>query len=141
MICQYCGCRTAADDLLHRLHCDGRQGAVEAALEPVPRFTPLIVAGAVPETWSTSEAAAERVTDKDTQRAEVLEAIRAAGARGMTDDELQIALGLEGNSERPRRWELWKRDAITIRRDAEGAPVRRLTRTQRHAVVWVEVDV
>jgi hypothetical protein len=57
----------------------------------------------------------------------------------MTDDELQIALRLDGSSERPRRWELWKRDAITIRRDAAGEPVRRLTRTQRHAVVWVEV--
>ena len=138
MICQYCGLRTAADDLLHRLHCDGRQGAVEA-LEPVPRFNPLIVAGAEPATWDTSEAAAERaIAAKDTQRAEVLEAIHAAGARGMTDDELQIALRLDGSSERPRRWELWKRDAITIRRDAAGAPVRRLTRTQRRAVVWVE---
>jgi len=32
VICQYCGEEIRGDDLLHVLHCDGRQGAVEAEL-------------------------------------------------------------------------------------------------------------
>ena len=31
---------------------------------------------------------------------------------GATDDEIQAALGLTGNTERPRRWELFKADLI-----------------------------
>lgn len=137
-LCLFCGGDGSGPD--HLKFCDGRQGrriALDEAI--VPPFEPLIIDGAVPETWDTSKAAAERATvSKDTQRAEVLAAIHAAGARGMTDDEIQIALDLDGNSERPRRWELWRRDAITLRRDEQGEPVRRLTRTHRHAVVWIE---
>ena len=136
MFCWHCG--GDASEPNHRDRCDGRQGKRDAALEPVPRFEPMLVAGIAPETYATSEAAAVSVEDaKDTQRAAVYVAIRAAGQDGRTDDELQQLLGLDGSSERPRRWELWKLDQIRILRDVDGRPVRRLTRTQRRAVVWV----
>jgi len=78
------------------------------------------------------------LTSKDTQRAHVLEAITRTPA-GATDDEIQIALGIDGSSERPRRWELWKLGQIEIRRDDHGVPVQRMTRTGRRAVVWIAV--
>jgi hypothetical protein len=136
--CLFCGGDRSAPN--HLAHCDGRQGAREAAAfdgDPIG-FDPLLIAGAAPATYATSEAAAVSIEDeRATQRAEVFAAIRAAGSRGATDDELQVLLDLDGSSERPRRWELWKREAITILRDANGDAVRRATRTHRHAVVWV----
>jgi len=71
----------------------------------------------------------------------VYRAIRAAGRDGRTDDELQVELNLRSNSENPRRVELWTSGAIEIRRDADGQPVRRRTRANRSAVVWVVVTV
>lgn len=98
---------------------------------------PLLVSGLEPATLQTSTAAAISATSKDTQRAYVLDAIARSGFYGCTDTELQDQLGLDGSSERPRRWELWKLDQIQIRRDAAGEPVKRQTRTGRNAVVWV----
>jgi hypothetical protein len=99
---------------------------------------PLLISGISPDTHDSSASAAASVDDtRATQRAQVRAAIVRAGAAGRTDDELQLELGLDGSSERPRRWELWKLDLICIRRDAEGKAVRRLTRTKRSAVVWV----
>ena len=110
------------------------------------RDLPRLAAGLDPATRETSAAAADaRDTPdtpdtpdtRDTQRAQVLEVIHLAGARGATDDEIQIALGLDGSSERPRRWELWKRDRIRILREDNGAAVKRSTRSERRAVVWI----
>lgn len=130
-VCLFCG--GDASDADHLARCDGRQGAKEAAAD-----VPVLISGLVAETWNTSAAAARSVDEtKETQRRQVLEAIRATGADGATDDELQMRLGLDGSSERPRRWELWKLAHIAIRRDAGGDPVRRLTRTNRRAVVWI----
>lgn len=129
--CLFCGGDASEAD--HLARCDGRQGAREAV--------PMLAAGLVPETWATSEAAAMSVAEtKETQRRQVLEAIRAAGLEGATDDELQARLGLDGSSERPRRWELWKLQHIAIRRDAAGDPVKRMTRTHRRAVVWIACE-
>src|SRR5262245_60260595 len=137
--CLFCGGDRRAPD--HDARCDGRQGAVEAAAVEGLTFEPLLIAGADPATYDTSAAAAESVEDtKDTQRAAVRAAIQAAGRSGRTDDEIQVLLHLDGSSERPRRWELWKRGAIDILRDGEGRAVRRLTRTNRWAVVWVTVE-
>ena len=114
--------------------CDGQQGGRP---EP-PTFDPFLISGADDATWDTSEAAAAAIADaKDTQRAAVYEAIIASGADGHSDDEIQLLLSLDGSSERPRRWELWKRSHIRIRRDANGHAVRRRTRTGRQAVVWI----
>lgn len=131
LLCQHCGGNPAAPD--HDSRCDGKQGG-----RPEP-FDPLLVAGIDPATWDTSEAAAiaNDAHERETQRAAVYDAIRAAGLVGRTDDELQIELRLDGSSERPRRWELWKQNAIRILHDANGAAVRRLTRTRRRAVVWI----
>ena len=137
--CLFCGGDRSEPN--HLARCDGRQGAIEAVLDVVEAFDPLIIAGAVDDTWQTSAAAALSAEDrKDTQRAEVYAVIKAAGLDGCTDDELQAALSLDGNSERPRRWELWQRNQITIRRDDTGAAIRRPTRTHRSAVVWVAVE-
>jgi hypothetical protein len=55
----------------------------------------------------TSRAAARGVTPRTgTQRRRVLDYISGRGDEGATDAELQDALHLNGNSERPRRIEL-----------------------------------
>lgn len=128
--CLFCGGNAASPE--HFRYCNGRQGAREA------EELPLLISGLEPETYDTSAAAALSVEDaKDTQRRQVYAAIRAAGQEGATDDELQERLQLDGSSERPRRWELWKLNQITLRRDDRGAVVTRPTRTHRRAVVWV----
>jgi hypothetical protein len=132
--CLFCGGDASEPD--HRLRCDGRQGAIEAALPDAP--LPPLASGLTAATYATSSAAAERIEDtRETQRAQVLAEIRGAGPAGATDDELQVRLGLDGSSERPRRWELWKLDRICMLRAPDGSVVRRLTRTHRQAVVWV----
>jgi len=114
-----------------------RRGRADSGAAAEADF-PLFVSGIEPATRDTSAAAALSVEDaKETQRAEVFAAIRAAGAEGATDDELQARLLLDGSSERPRRWELWKLRRITMRRDDRGEVVKRPTRTNRRAVVWV----
>lgn len=45
-------------------------------------------------------------TTRDSQRQRVYDAIAAAGHYGRTDEELQTALSLDGNTQRPRRREL-----------------------------------
>ena len=66
-----------------------------------------------------------------TKRRAVLDAIRGAGRRGMTDEELQIALGMNPSTQRPRRVELvedgWIKDSQHRRRTKADLP----------AVVWV----
>ena|SRR5436190_5977680 len=140
-LCLFCG---GADTPGHA--CDGRQGLMEAQecqcgpshLPWCSARLPPLIAGLAPETRATSAAAAVSVEDgKDSQRALVFSTIRSAGSSGHTDDELQDVLGLDGSSERPRRWELWKLGLIDILRDDQGAAVRRQTRTNRRAIVWV----
>jgi hypothetical protein len=65
-----------------------------------------------------------------TQRQQILEEV-ASSMGGMTDDEIQRALKLDGNTERPRRCELVKAGLLT---DSGRA---RLTRSGRRATVWV----
>lgn len=64
--------------------------------------------GAMPSNpQPTTKLAALKVLPRTgTQRAEVLDAIIGAGARGMTDAELQRSLGMNPSTERPRRVEL-----------------------------------
>lgn len=135
-LCLFCGGDARSAE--HFKYCDGRQGRIEAQEDELP----LLISGIAPETWNTSAAAALSVEErKDTQRAEVRAFIKAAGAEGRTDDEIQEQLHLDGSSERPRRWELWKLGLIDMKRDAQGEVVRRLTRTQRRAVVWVTTGI
>jgi hypothetical protein len=124
--CLFCGAPDS-DDPEHRQHCTG------------PRVDlPPLAAGRTPDTRETSEQAAEQhESHRAAQRRIVFDAIRAAGVEGRTDDELQVLLDLDGSSERPRRWELWKAQAIRPRTDRDGHVVHRLTRTRRRAVVWI----
>ena len=128
--CLFCGGDASAPD--HLLHCDGRQGRIDA-----DDTLPLLISGLTPDTRETSTAAAVSVIEsKDTQREHVFDTIRR-GSLGRTDDEVQALLGIDGSSERPRRWELWKQGRIEVLRDGDGKPVKRLTRTQHRAVVWI----
>ena len=96
-----------------------------------------LFSGLTDETRETSHDAAVSVAErKDSLRERVFGSIASAGLHGHTDDELQALLGLDGSTERPRRWELWKADRIRMLR-IDGDVVTRLTRTRRRAVVWV----
>jgi len=80
---------------------------------------------------ATSLAAAvaiEPVSGKD--RLRVLLALKDAGSRGLTDEELQDRLGLPGSTERPRRIELWEKGLVWQSTET------RLTRSGRKATVW-----
>jgi hypothetical protein len=61
----------------------------------------------------------------------VLQWVRDRGELGATDDEVQDALHLSGNSERPRRLELVERGWLV------DSGVRRPSRQHGPAIVWV----
>lgn len=83
----------------------------------------------------TSIAAAKRIESRaGTDRRRVLDFIRDRGTAGACDHEIQIGLGLTGDSERPRRWELHKAGYI---RDSGQ---RRETAAGNKAVVWCVVE-
>ena len=67
----------------------------------------------------------------------VLEAIRAAGADGMTDDEIEVKTGLRHQTASARRRELYLKGYIRYRRGATGEKTRRKTRSGRSAFVFV----
>jgi hypothetical protein len=80
---------------------------------------------------ATSEAAADSVNP--TAAANLREQIHALIQKspdGLTDEEIQDQLKLEGNTERPRRWELSKAGRI-------GKSGTRATKTGRQAAVWI----
>ena len=84
---------------------------------------------------ATSRAAAEEIADRTaTLRAKVLAHVRACGEAGATDEEMQAALPMPANTQRPRRRELQLagliKDSGRMRRTASG----------RRAVVWVAME-
>ena len=80
----------------------------------------------------TSRAAAERITPVAiTQAVQVFQFIAQCGVEGATDHEIQAALGLTGDSERPRRWSLERAGMI---RDSGQ---RRKSPKGRDAIVWI----
>lgn len=88
----------------------------------------------------TSKAAAEAIAPTAaTLRAKVLAFIRECGERGATDEEIQNALDMVGNTERPRRGELSAAmliGQVWVTSDGTAAPLTRKTRSGRQAVVW-----
>ncbi len=96
---------------------------------PIPSDIPAPYTGSSPVTRETSRAAAERIkVGAETLRYAVLEAIVNAPS-GLTDQEQQAALKLDGSTQRPRRKELL--DLFLIQ------PIgNRLTDSLRTAVVW-----
>lgn len=84
---------------------------------------------------STSELAERMIRHcSPGQRARVLAAIRAAGARGLTDDEGECEMGLKPQSYTPSRNELAKAGVI------KDTCTRRLTESGRPAAVWIATD-
>jgi len=81
----------------------------------------------------TSTGAADQLPEerRRTLRARVMAKIAASGDDGATDEEIQIAFEMEGNTERPRRRELQLGGLIV------DSGRRRLTTSGRQAVVWV----
>lgn len=79
-----------------------------------------------------TSAAAEDNIRKDTCRLRqaVYARIKRAGAKGLTDEEGQAALAMDGNTYRPRRGELAEKGWI---RSTGTRP----TRAGRDAMVWV----
>lgn len=66
-----------------------------------------------------------------TLRMAVLDFIGKCGDNGATDDEVQVALGMNPSTQRPRRVELWDMGLV---RDSGRT---RLTRSRRKATVWI----
>lgn len=69
----------------------------------------------------------------DVMRAKVAQFIRRRKKKGATDEEVQDALDMNGNTQRPRRWELIEDGFVKDSGD------RRLTRALRSSIVWVWV--
>lgn len=63
-------------------------------------------------------------------RTMVLEALRREGPHGACNHELEVMLGLAGNTVRPRVWELRRFGLV------EDSGLRRFTPAGRRAVVW-----
>ena len=81
-----------------------------------------------------SVAAAEAIKpDANRLRMMVLDAIRSAGERGMTDEEVQEALNMGGSTQRPRRGELAQAGLVV------KSGQRRPTKSGNPAAVWVAV--
>lgn len=80
----------------------------------------------------TSQAAAKSIKGaRQTLQARVLELIRAAGAAGLTDDQVIALTGMNPSTERPRRIELQERGLI------KDSGKTRKTRSRRNAIVWI----
>ena len=97
--------------------------------EALPLFAPPAPAQAHSE---TSKAAARSV--KNTRgwiMQRVLDAIRGAGGNGMTDEEIQQMLNLQGNTERPARVALVQQ-GVVVDSGNKGR-----TAAGRSAVLWV----
>ena len=133
MVCRFCGDEISSDDLLHALHCDGRQGTVEeddvddrhddGAAERYPE-----VAG-----WkepTTSRESAETV-DARTLRQAVRVCLRTYGA--MTPDECAGRMGMSILAIRPRFSELRATDEII------DTGERHRNRSGKRAIVWTLV--
>ena len=96
-----------------------------------------IVIGPIPpHVWhsGTSKEAAEAIAPHACiLRERVFDAIQRAGSSGITDTEIQEALGMSGDTERPRRVELFKASRIY----PEG---QRRTASGRLADVWKSIE-
>jgi hypothetical protein len=84
----------------------------------------------------TSREAAEAIEPSaESYRGQVLAEIRGRGLRGATDDEIQVALGMNPSTERPRRVELWRASLVMPTRET------RPTRSGRPATVWIDAKL
>ena len=85
----------------------------------------------------TSKAAAQAVKPSaETLRQRLLACLRLH-PDGMTDEEMQDALQMQGSTQRPRRIELVNMGMVEPSETAWRDPVTRKTRSGRLAQVWV----
>jgi hypothetical protein len=94
--------------------------------------------GLTEESLSKSFEGAQKIAPHaDSIREQVFEAIKAAGEEGITDRELQQALGLKGDTQRPRRWELWIAGRVKAKRDENGNVIYKKVGVRSKQLVWV----
>lgn len=79
---------------------------------------------------TSREAAVAMKPTAENLRAEVLRFLTERGEHGATDEEVQLALDMAGNTQRPRRRELELMDQVV------NSGKTRPTQTGRSAVVW-----
>ena len=83
----------------------------------------------------TSIDAADKISSASGKlRKQVYMYIRLCGIDGATDEEIQMALSMEGSTKRPRRVELFN-DALIV-----DSGRKRNTKSGRSAVVWMARD-
>jgi len=88
----------------------------------------------------TSEAAADKIkSNVRNDRGKVYRVILSRGSRGATDQEIQEILGMDGNTQRPRRVELEAANLIRRKRDEKGKLIKRRTKGGGTAQVWIIV--
>jgi hypothetical protein len=92
----------------------------------------MITAPYMKDSHTSRKAAIEIENRAPSLREQVYTFILEQGSRGATDEEIQIALRMSGNTERPRRRELEMEGRIGI----GYYPQTRFTSSGREAVVW-----
>lgn len=105
-----------------------------ALFRPTPYGEERAVEPSDPFTYDTRREAKRAIEPRSSKLQDaVLGAIRAAGPRGATDDELEVALDLRHQTLSARRRELVQSERIVDSGET------RKTRSGRSAVVWVVV--
>lgn len=79
---------------------------------------------------ATSRAAADEITPHLGRLQKLVLNVLAQAVEGLTDEEIQLALGMDGSTERPRR--VW----LTQKGFVEDSGNKKRTRSGRLAVVW-----
>lgn len=83
----------------------------------------------------TSREAAEKIKESVyCKRYKVYEALLKAGRAGLTDEEMQLKLGMNPSTQRPRRVELVRQGRAV---DSGGW---RMTRSGRRATIWIATN-
>jgi hypothetical protein len=125
MECRFCGVPIAADDLLHALQCDGRQGRVEAGWLETNYHAPY-AAGR-----ETSAAAALSVEPTAESLCGVIYAALKQTPTGLTCSDVETRFDLTHQTASARIWDLHTRGFIT------DSGARRPSLTGRASIVWV----
>jgi len=86
---------------------------------------------------SSADGAAKIAPFVETARERVFRCILESGDAGMTDREIQAALKMKENTQRPRRVELWQARRIRYKRDEDGQLFFRVHGVRVKELVWV----
>ena len=86
-----------------------------------------------PHSETSRESAKKIESNAKTLRGEVLRFLTERPGAGATDEEIQLGLGLNPSTQRPRRIELVERGVV------RDSGLKRSTKSGRRAVVWESV--